>query len=274
VVPDTADETAPAHPSEPEDVIGSPPTRLDDLISRVDSRVPQSYGRAAVLAVAVVAAMVGLLIGYQLTPGPRIAEPAGGTTAPAVTDSEAASGSLEAGLGRGLLTLADLAATGELASGGTYTRGSASALPDPCAPVAPGAAGVSYLPGPRGATAVSFRIVGGSVTERVTVLADDAQASSRLRASITSARTCPIDSAVTVELAAIGPGLGEESVPVDETVHVLVHRDYPSGSSTTVSVLLIRVGAVLVEFSLAGPSSTATDSSARCLTFARAGLSL
>lgn len=264
---DNAGDSAGSLPIESEDVIGSPPTRLDALISRVNSRLPQSFGRPAVLAVAVVAVLVGVLIGNQLTAATRIAQPGGETTAPVSPDSEGASGSLEVRLGRGLLSLDELAATGELASGGTYTRGSASALPDPCEPVAPDDPGVSYVPGPSGATSVTFQIVGGSVTERVTVLADVAQASARLRATVTSARNCRVDSVVTIELAALSPGLG------DESVHVSVHRSYASGSSTTVSIMLIRVNEVLVEFSLAGRGAAAAESSARCLVIARAGLS-
>lgn len=154
-----------------------------------------------------------------------------------------------AGPGYDLLTLQDLIAIGEQASGGTYTRGSTSALPDPCTTPAPGDEGVSYVPGPQGATAVSFRVTGGSVTERVTTLPDDAAARAEMRALVGRVRNCAVDSDLKVELATIGPGVGEEYV------QAMVTRRYPSGSSSTVAILLVRVDGLLWEFSLTGPNT-------------------
>lgn len=214
---------------------------------------------------AVFAALVGLVVG-QLTAAPSDVDPATIGTGRATTELQARVDSLEDQLGRGLLTLGDLAAIGEPASGGTYTLGSASSLPDPCSRPDPGDAGVRYLPGPFGATSVSFQLIGGSVTERVTPLPDDVAARQRLRVVVSRARDCPVDTDANVELGVIGPGVG------DEYVHAVLTRSYPTGSSNTVTVFLVRVGAVLVEFSLTGPTAAASESRARCLAIVQAGL--
>lgn len=231
-------------------------------ISSVPS-IPGSFSRMTLLTCAVVAAVVGVLLGQRAATPPDAGVPV--TTPEQAAPIASTPGEFPA-LGRGLLSLSELAVIGEPATGGTYTRGSASALPDPCSRPAPGDAGVSYVSGPLGASAVSFQLIGGSVTERVTTLDDEAAAREHLQALVTRVRTCLVDPAVNVELATIGPGVG------DEYVQAMVTRNYQSGSSSTVAILLVRVRSVLVEFSLTGSTAAAADVAGRCRAISLAGL--
>lgn len=261
MVRDRGEEAVTVRCAEAEDMIDSPPTRLDTLLKGL----PRTFGRVAVLTLTLVAATAGLVIGTHIPRDTSRTEPGSGSTSAADT-GRAADSTAADGLGRGLLTLEELSAIGEPASGGTYTRGSASAIPDPCSRPEPGDSGVRYVPGPRGATAVSFHVVGGTVTQRVTTDADLAQARARLRDVISGVRSCQFGFGTDVELGEIGPGLG------DEFVAGTVVRRYPSGASSTVALLLIRVGSSLVEFSITGPSAEAADFDVRCRTISLAGL--
>ncbi|MBA3339143.1 MAG: hypothetical protein H0T54_05250 [Geodermatophilaceae bacterium] len=239
-----------------EDVIGSSPDRLDSFLQWI----PVSFSRLALLSVALVSALAGLVIGHLSAPH----EPATVAAPAASADPQSESARAPA-----LLTLPELAAIGEQASGGTYTRGSASAVPDPCNHPGPGDTGVSYVPGPRGATAVSFRVAGASVSERVSTFNDVLDARSRLREVVATAGDCQVDAQDQVVL-------GEVEVEVglgDEYVRGRVVHSYPSGASSTVSVLLVRVDRALLEFSLTGPSAAAAGSGERCLTIALVALS-
>jgi len=262
VVRDRGDEAASVRYAEAEDMIDSPPTRLDTLMNGL----PHSFGRVAVLTVTLAAATAGLVIGTQLPQVTSRTEPGSGSTSAADTGRVAGPAAADDGLGRGLLTLEELSAIGEPASGGTYTRGSASSIPDPCSRPEPGDSGVSYVPGPRGATAVSFHVVGGTVTQRLTTMGDVAHAQARLRDVVSGVRGCQFEFGTDVALGDVGPGLG------DEYVAGTVVRRYPSGASSTVALLLIRVGSSLVEFSITGPSATALDFDVRCRTISLAGM--
>lgn len=249
-----------------EDLIGSDPDRLDSFLGRLKSRFPRTLGRPAVLtvaAVAAVAAAVSLVTG-QVTAQAPTTEPV--AVAPAPT-STATTQSPDARLA--LLTIGQLATIGEIASGGTYTRGSASAIPNPCLQPHAGDTGVSYVPGAAGATAVSFQLAGSSitsVTQRVTRLADDLAAAMRLREVVDAQRDCQLGAGLSVVVGDIGPGLG------DELASVSIGRGYPSGAASTTEILLVRLGASLVEFSLTGPSADRAGDAARCFAIAQAGL--
>lgn len=262
-----ADDNAGSAAAGSEDLISSSPDRLDTLVELVNSRLARSFNRTAMLIVAALASLVGFVVG-QLTAAPPSVGPAVIGAGEASPQHRERIESLDNQVGRGLLTLADLATIGEPAARGTYTLGSASVLPDGCSGPTLDDVGVRHLPGPEGATSVSFQLAGGSVTERVTTLSDDGAARQRLQVVVTRARDCPVGKAADVEVGLIGPGVG------DEYVHAVVIRSYPSGGSSTVTVFLVRVGAVLLEFSLAEPTepTAAADSRARCLAIVQAGL--
>lgn len=246
-----------------EDVIASSDAEPGGLIGWLNTRLPQSFGRTAVLTVAAVAAALGLLVGY-VTAVPPTTDPVAVASIPPAPESTATSRPPDARVA--LLTIGQLAAIDESASGGTYTRGSTSAIPNPCLQPHAGDTGVSYVPGPAGATAVSFQLAIGTVTQRVTPLADDVVAQVRLREVLAEQRACEIDAGLAVVLGEIGPGLG------DEFISGSVVRNYPTGGSSTTSIVLVRLGASLVEFSLTGPTSTAADVEARCVAIAQAAL--
>ncbi len=263
-----ADDAGGPGTGESEDLIGSSPDRLDRLADLVSARVPRSFSRTAMVATAALAAVAGLVLG-QLT-APRSAGPVdsvASTSSSYDRGSPAAALPREfAALGRGLMTADELAAIGEPVTGGTYTRGSASAIPDPCSRPRPGDTGVSYVPGPSGATAVSFQVAGGTVTERVTTFVDDQAARQHLRDVVVGVSICQSAVGTGVSFGEIGAGLGHEYVAGT------VVRRYPTGSTTTAALLVVRVGSVLVEFSLTGSTAAAADFAVRCRAIALAGL--
>lgn len=253
-------------PEPVEEEIGSSPDRLDTFARRLSTHVPQRFGRTSVLAVALIAVACGVLVG-RLTVSPDPTATASqtdpvSTTAGSDDQVESAVGDL----GRGLLTVGDLAAIGEVATGGTYTRGSASAVPDPCTSVFPGDAGVSYVPGPIGATSVSFSLTGATLTERITVLADEAVATRRLRDLASRTGDCPAPAGTTIEFGSIAAGLGDEYLPIS------VVRNYATGTSRTVTIVLVRVAATLVEFALTTPTERSDLADLRCRRIAIAGI--
>lgn len=245
-----------------EDLITSVPGRLDIMIGRVDSVLPSRSARAALLGAIALIAVLGLISGPLTPPG---SAPESGRIAISTPAPQPLRDGPTNPLGRGLLTLGDLAGIGEPAHGGTYTIGSASALPDPCSRPALGGPEVIYIAGPNGATSVTFSLVGATVTERVMLLPDEVAARQRLRVVISRARDCSAGPSVRTELGPIGPGLGEEFA------QAVVTRDHPQGTAATITILVVRVGAALVEFSLSG-SGAAAVAMARCLAIARAGL--
>lgn len=257
-----------------EDLIGSTPDRFDAFVRRLSTHIPQRFGRTSVLAVALIAVACGVLVGrLTMAPDPTadLAHPDAVSTTTAAIDDQA--DSTVGDLGRGLLTVGDLAAIGEVASGGTYTRGSASALPNSCSPPDPGDVGVSYVPGPAGATSVSFRVAGGTLTERITEFPDEDAAAQQLFDIAGGPDDCTAVGTL-IDYGSIGPDLGNEYLVIS------VDYSYPTGVSRTVSIVLVRVGATVVEFALTtSPGSGAesaldrSESGSRCLVIAAAGIS-
>lgn len=259
--PDGADA-----PRVEQDVIESSPGRGWTGLDRLVGALPRSFGRRSVAGLAVAAALVGLGTGLLIdTPG---SAPGNGS---ATADQDTASAEvLPIGTGSLPPLLAPDAVTivGEAATGGTYTLGSASALPLVCEVPSGPERGVQYVSGPLGASAVTFGLAGATMTERLTDAGSVPAAAAPLRGLPLLAAECSAAIGVIVEAA----DRQADDLLGQEFLVLTVTRVYPNTSAATSTVVvMVRVGSTVAEFSLTAANGGPPDLD-RLLPIARLGV--
>ncbi len=266
-----------------EDLIESEPpsTRTSELRRRLDLLIPASVGRKTFGAITAAGLAFGLVVGFlvgnisgaepteRMEPTQAQAQegaPPDGGYIPIIPDGAREEAVVVVAFGAGLLTFQDLLTVGETALSGRYGMADASGLDGLCGMASrpdsvpkPPAPGVEYTV----FGSASYVLAGATLTQRVGPDLD-VLAASTLRGTVELAQSCSDGGDVTVRTDGIQTGIGDEYA-----VFSVDRVDPTTGEIKTSIVVLVRVGARLIELTLTSESSAEVpDGLARALRIA------
>lgn len=280
------------------ELIEAEPRPMPMVLRRLGAAAPTRTARVVLVAAVAVALLAGLGIGREIGDRVRIEGSYLGT--PVSERLSVLSFFTSMGLG-GLLSVQDFSAAGIVALGGTYSTGSASSLPDLCGtsggpevadppspPADPGipipevppngvpdetaeqlptGPGVVYQVDDATANAVSFTLPGATVTERLSRLNSELEAAAQLRGMVQLVEDCPSEGNAEADVRQEVPGVGDEAVAIEVT-----ETDTPNGTVRPTTIVLARVGSVVLEFAVTGAELTEDDRLGRAITVAQLGV--
>lgn len=293
----TADPAGRAGPDDGE-LIEAEPRPVPMVLRGLGAAAPTRTARVVLVAAVAIALLAGLAIGRGT--GDRVRIEGSYLGAPVSERVSVLSYFTSTGLG-GLLTVQDFEAAGIAALGGTYSTGSASSLPDLCGtsgdpgltdppslPADPGipipeippngapdgtaeqrptGPGVVYQIDDASANAVSFTLPGATVTERLSRLNSELEAAAQLRGLVQLVEDCPSDGESEAVVRQDVVGVGDEAVAIEVT-----ETNASNGTGRPTTIILARVGSVILEFAVTGAELTDDDRLDRAITLARLGV--
>lgn len=280
------------------ELIEAEPRPVPMVLRRLGAAAPTRTARVVLVAAVAIALLAGLGIGRGTGDRVRIEGTYLGTAVAERVSVLSFVRSMDFGA---LLTVQDFSAAGIAALGGTYSTGSASSLPDLCGtsggpevadppslPADPGipipeippnrvpdetaeqlptGPGVVYQVDDTTANAVSFTLPGATLTERLSRLNSELEAAAQLRGLVQLVEDCPSEGDSEAAVRQDVPGVGEEAVAIEVT-----ETNPSNGTVRPTTIILARVGSVVLEFAVTGSELTDDDRLGRAITVAMLGV--